>query len=110
MDSILIFFTENFWATASTIVALTTSITAVINNKLNPNKIWKQVIAWLVSIALTVGGYFLGMVNVVEPEWFVLIVTGFIVGLASNGFYTIPVIKSFINSWFTVTKLAGQKN
>lgn len=104
METFLSFFTENFWATASIIVAMTTALTEVINSKLNPNRIWKQVIAWIVSIILTVGGYFLGYVTVVEPTWLTLTVTGLIVGLASNGFYDIPAIRQIVEKLFDFWK------
>ena len=100
MITIWTFFTEHFWATAMGLFTITTMITGAINGKFNPNRIWKQVIAWVVSIVLTVGGYFLGFVTVDEPTWLTLTVTGIVVGLASNGFYDIPTIKELMRKWF----------
>lgn len=100
MDSVLLFFTEHFWATATGLFTITTMITGAINGRLKPNYVWKQVISWVVSIGLTIGSYFLGLITVADPVWLSLAATGFIVGLASNGFYDIKFIKEWIQKWF----------
>lgn len=100
MESILTFFTENFWATAAALGTVATMIAGAVNEKLNPNSIWKQVIAWVISVGLTVGGYFLGFVTVAEPSWLTLTATGIVVGLVSNGVYDIPAMKAFIKKVF----------
>lgn len=99
METIIAFFNENFWATATILASMSTSLTGVVNHLLNPNRIWKQVIAWLISIALTIGGYFLNVITVADPIWLTLTLTGVFVGLASNGIYEIPVIKKWVQSW-----------
>lgn len=99
METIIAFFNENFWATATILASMSTSLTGVVNHLLNPNRIWKQVIAWLISIALTIGGYFLNVITVADPIWLTLALTGVFVGLASNGIYEIPVIKKWVKSW-----------
>ena len=100
MITIWTFFTEHFWATAMGLFTITTMITGAINGKFQPNDVWKQVIAWFVSIALTVGGYFVGLITVADPVWLSLAATGLIVGLASNGFYDIKTIKEWMLKWF----------
>lgn len=100
MTGILTFFSENFWATAALLATMSTTVAGFINGKLNPNAIWKQVIAWAVAIALTVGGYFLGAVQLADPVWLTLTATGLVVGLVSNGVYDIPFIKSFVQRVF----------
>lgn len=100
MDVIFNFFTEHFWATATGLFTITTMITGAINGKFMPNSVWKQIIAWFVSIALTIGSYFAGLITVAEPIWLSLAATGLIVGLASNGFYDIKFIKEWIEKWF----------
>lgn len=100
MVNILTFFTEHFWATATGLFTITTMITGAINGKLKPNYVWKQIIAWIVSVILTVGGYFVGLITVAEPVWLSLVATGLIVGLASNGFYDIEFIKEWMKKWF----------
>ena len=100
METIAYFFSEKFWATWVAIVAMVLMITAAINNKLNVKKPWNQIIAWGVSAILTVGCYFLGLIHVAEPEWLSLIAVSLVSGLASNGVYDIPTIKSFVNNLF----------
>ena len=96
METIIAFFNENFWATATILASMSTSLTGVVNHLLNSNRIWKQVIAWLISIALTIGGYFLNVITVADPIWLTLALTDVFVGLASNGIYEIPVIKKWV--------------
>ena len=109
MTAILAFFTENFWATAALLGSMSTAIAGAINGKLNPNKIWRQVIAWIVAIALTVGGYFLGFVQLANPVWLTMTATGLIVGLVSNGVYDIPFIQSFIQRIFGEIPTVGKQ-
>ena len=100
MNVIINFLAENFWATAASLGVIATMIAGVINGWFNPNKVWKQVIAWLVSIGLTVGSYFMGLIHVAEPTWLTLTATGLIVGLVSNGIYDIPTMQNFIAKLF----------
>jgi hypothetical protein len=100
MSVLIAFFTENFWATAALLGSMSTAIAGAINGKLNPNAIWRQVIAWAVAIVLTVGTYFLGLIQLANPVWLTMIATGLIVGLVSNGVYDIPFIKGFIQRIF----------
>lgn len=106
MSDIINFFTENFWATAVTLGTVATTITGVINGKLQPNNIWRQVIAWLVSVVLTVGAYFLELIVVEDPVWLTLTATGLIVGLVSNGIYDVPTIKNLIKKLFNEPTVA----
>ena len=43
-----------------------------------------------------------------EPAWLTLVLTGFVVGLASNGIYDIPTIRNWVNAWFS--NLAPKKD
>lgn len=110
MSGILSFFTDNFWATAAALGTVSTMIAGAINGKFNPSAIWRQVIAWVIAIALTVGGYFLGLVVVAEPAWLTLTATGIVVGLVSNGVYDIPAIKELVKKWFGETLVAVNKD
>ena len=98
MNTILNFFSDNFWATCTMLSSLTVVVTGYINRLLKTNNIWKQIVSWVISILLTVCGYFAGIVTLNEPIWLTIIFTGIIVGLSSNGIYDIPKIKSFINN------------
>lgn len=100
MNAVLEFFNENFWATAASVGVVSTMISGLIIGKINPNYIWRQVISWVVAIGLTVGCYFLKLIQVAEPTWLTLTATGLIVGLTSNGIYDIPAMKTFIAKIF----------
>ena len=104
MDIIINFFTENFWATCALLASLTVTISGYINTKLDTNNVWKQVVAWLVSIFLTIGTYFIGIIQLGEPIWLSIPLTGVIVGLSSNGIYDIPKIKGFIKYLYNTIK------
>jgi len=99
---IINFFNENFWAVATLISLLTLPITSLLNSKLNPNGVWKQVIAWATSIVLTVVSYFGGLATFNEPVWLSIPLTGIVCGLSANGIYDIPSIKNFLKSYFTL--------
>ena len=99
MGNILTFLNENFWLVAAMISSITLPVTTAINSKVNPNKVWKQVIAWVTSITLTVGAYFIGAATFNEPVWLSIPATGIVCGLSANGIYDIPTIKTFINSF-----------
>lgn len=90
------FLTTNIWVIATAIVAFTTVITQIINEKLNPNGVWKQVVSWVVAIALTVGTYFLGTYEYAGSPWISVPLTGLVVGLVSNGVYDIPTFQGWI--------------
>lgn len=102
MEAILTFFSENFWATAILLATLTTPITAFINEKFNLNKVWKQVMAWIVSIVLVIGSYFLNLVSFNEPTYITVPFTGILVGLSANGIYDIPTVKNALLNWFGI--------
>ena len=98
LDFILGFILNSIWVIAPVILASVTVITELINSKLNPNKVWKQVISWAVSMGLTVTSYFVGTYDFGDNPWVTVIVTGLVVGLASNGFYDIPYIRDCVKS------------
>lgn len=96
MDAILNFFSDNFWATCAMLSTITVVIAGYINTLLKTNNVWKQVVSWVTSVALTIGGYFAGTITLAEPVWLTIILTGIVVGLSSNGIYDIPQIKELI--------------
>ena len=109
MNSIVTFFSENFWATALSLGTISTMIAGVFNGWLKPNKVWRQVIAWIISIGLTVCFYFLKFVVVADPVWLSLTATGLVVGLVSNGVYDIPTMEKFVENIFHELPVASQQ-
>ena len=91
-------FTEAFWYYAPILASLTVTIAGAINGKFNiTNGMWPQIVAWLVGIVLTVGGWFIGLVPLGEPTWLAIVCLCGVVGLSSNGIYDIPFIKNLID-------------
>ena len=102
MEIIVGIFSTSFWYVAPILVSLTTALSGVINQGLNVNKAWvKQLISWLVGSGLSVGAWALKFLAFGNPVWLGVVCLCVVVGLASNGFYDIPTIKNFIQSWFT---------
>ena len=101
MDTINGIFSTNFWYIAPILVALTTSLSGVINQGFKINKGWlKQLISWVVGSGLSVCAWALKFIAFGTPVWIGVVCLCVAVGLASNGFYDIPTIKNFVNSWF----------
>ena len=102
MEIIVGIFSTSFWYIAPILVSLTTALSGVINQGLNVNNAWvKQLISWLVGSGLSVGAWALKLLAFGNPVWLGVVCLCVVVGLASNGFYDIPTIKNFIQSWFT---------
>lgn len=100
MDIIGIF-SESFWYIAPILVSLTVALTTAINNGFKiENSTWKQVVAWIVGSALSVVAYFAKFVTMGDPQWVGVIALCVVVGLSSNGFYDINVIREFVNKLF----------
>jgi len=91
-------FTEAFWYYAPILASLTVTIAGAINGKFNiTNGMWPQIVAWIVGVVLTVGGWFIGLVPLGEPTWLAIVCLCGVVGLSSNGIYDIPFIKNLID-------------
>lgn len=95
------FFSESFWYVAPILMSITVALAGVINGWFKITKgIWPQVVAWVVGSGLSVGAYFLNLVQVGEPVWLGIVCLCAVVGLSSNGIYDIPTIKNWVDSWF----------
>ena len=102
METIIGIFSTSFWYIAPILVALTTSLAGVINQGFKIEKAWlKQLISWVIGSGLSVGAWALNLLSFGTPVWLGVVCLCVVVGLASNGFYDIPTIKNFVNSWFT---------
>ena len=101
METILGIFSMEFWWIAPILVALTTGLSGVINQGLKIEKAWlKQLISWVIGSGLSVGAWALNLLSFGNPIWLGVVCLCVVVGLASNGFYDIPTIKNFVDSWF----------
>lgn len=100
MMDIIGIFSESFWYIAPILVSLTVALSTAINNNFKVQGSWKQVVAWLVGAALSVAAYFGNFVTMGDPQWLGVIALCVVVGLSSNGFYDINVIREFVNKLF----------
>lgn len=104
METILGIFSESFWWVAPILVTLTTGLAGLINQGLKVKQGWlKQLISWVLGAGLSVGAWALKVITFGDPVWLGVICLCVVVGLASNGFYDISVIRNWINTWFVNT-------
>lgn len=101
MDTIIGIFSESFWYIAPILVALTTAVAGLINQGFNVKPAWaKQIISWVIGSGASVGAWALKLITFGNPVWLGIVCLCVVVGLASNGFYDIPTIKKWVNTWF----------
>lgn len=101
MEMILGIFSMEFWWLAPILVMFTTGITGLINQGVVIKQPWlKQLISWVIGSGLSVGAWALQLIAFGNPAWLGVVALCIVVGLSSNGFYDIPTIKNFIDSWF----------
>ena len=94
-------FSMEFWWLAPILVMLTTGITGLINQSIEIKQSWlKQLISWVVGSGLSVAAWALNVIAFGNPVWLGVVALSIVVGLSSNGFYDIPTIKNFIDTWF----------
>lgn len=92
-------FSPDFWWLAPAITAATVVIAGFINGLFKIEKnIWRQVVAWVVASGLTVGSYFLHMIEFGYPQWVSIVCMAVVTSLSSGGLYDIPTIKKFIEA------------
>ena len=106
MDIIGIF-SEAFWYIAPILVTMTTFLAGLFNQgvveKFVPeqHRGWlKQLVAWVFGAGLSVAAWGLKVIAFGNPVWLGVIALCVVVGLASNGVYDIPFMRSWIEKWF----------
>ena len=101
METLIGIFSESFWYIAPILVALTTAVAGLINQGFKVKPAWvKQIISWVIGSGASVGAWALKLIAFGNPVWLGVVCLCVVVGLASNGFYDIPTIKNWINTWF----------
>ena len=73
-------------------------VSAFINKKLALSGFLKQLVAWIISIALCFIGWFFNFGIFVGIEWWIVLIYGFAVGLAANGFFDISLIQAVLDA------------
>jgi hypothetical protein len=101
MNIVLGIFSESFWWVAPILVTMTTALAGLINQGFKIQQGWlKQLISWVLGAGLSVGALAIKMITFGDPVWLGVVCLCVVVGLASNGFYDISVIRNWINTWF----------
>lgn len=87
---------SNYFISLAALVPLVVLISAFINKKLNLSGFLKQLIAWVISILLCFVGWYFNLGMFAGLVWWVVLVYGFAVGLAANGFFDIGLIQAIL--------------
>ena len=93
-------FNDAFWYMAPILVALSTTLTGVINQLFKVSDSWKQIVSWIVGAGLACGSIAMGFLGE-DIHWPSYVALSAVVGLSSNGIYDVEFIKSWIDQWFT---------
>ena len=100
MEVIQEIFNSQFWYIAPILVAMSTTVTGLINQWFKIADKFKQAVSWGVGAVLSCAAIALGFLgdNIGWPSY---VAMSLVVALSSNGVYDISVIKEFIDKWFT---------
>ena len=100
MNVITEIFNDAFWYAAPILVALSTTVTGVINQLFKVANNWKQPISWFVGAGLACGSIGLGFIGE-GIKWLSYVEMSIVVELSSNEIYDIEEILTWFDSWFT---------
>ena len=87
---------SNYFISLAALVPLVVLIAAFINKKLNLSGFLKQLVAWAISILLCFVGWYFNLGMFAGLVWWVVLIYGFAVGLAANGFFDIGLIQAIL--------------
>ena len=93
---------ESMWYIIPILASITMAATQALKTKFSMNSVWTQVTSWVISIVLSVGGWFIGIAPVGEPTWLSLIILGLFTGLTSNGLFDLKTISEWIEKLFSL--------
>jgi hypothetical protein len=93
---------ESMWYIIPILASITMAGTQALKTKFSMNSVWTQVTSWIISIVLSVGGWYLGIAPVGEPTWLSLIALGLFTGLVSNGLFDLKTIREWIEKLFSL--------
>jgi hypothetical protein len=95
---------QQWFVSFGAVALLTAFLTAFLNGLFKVEKNFaKQLMAWLVAIVLVVGSDLLNFGYAKDYPTLFAVINGFAVGLASNGVFDVPALKSIlgtIEKWF----------
>jgi len=89
----------NVWlGSLAGIAALTVFLAAALNTLLKTAGFWKQLVAWLIAIALLVAGNLINMGFMAELTWLNTLVYGVAAGFLANGIFDIALVKLLLQA------------
>jgi len=88
---------QSYFISLAALVPLVILLAGFVKKWLKAEGFWAQFLSWVISIALCYIGWLLkiGMFTTVV-SWWIPLLYGFCVGLASNGFFKIEFIQAFL--------------
>lgn len=90
---------EGFFVSLAALVPLVTAIAAFLNSRIkNLTGTGKQIIAWLISVAIAFGAWYLQLGIFNGLSWYLVLIYGLAVGLAANGFFDIKFIQAVLST------------
>lgn len=88
----------DFFVSLAALVPLVTALSAYLNSKIYSTGWQKQAVSWIVSLVLCFGAWFVKVGLFVGISWWVVLIYGFVVGLAANGFFDIKIIQTVLGA------------
>ena len=95
---------HGFFVSIAAIIPLVTFLAGWINAKVKAAGFGKQAVSWLVSIALSIVGWYFNLGYLAGLTWWQVLICGIGTGLAANGLFDITIIKSIIYAIFNSKK------
>lgn len=89
---------SNYFISLAALVPLVVLISAFVNSKLKLSGFLKQFVAWVIAVALCFVGWYFNLGMFAGIVWWVVLIYGFAVGLAANGFFDITLIQAILKA------------
>lgn len=96
---------QGFFVSMAAIIPLITFIAGWINARIKTVRFGKQAVSWLVSIALSIAGWYFNLGYLAGLTWWQVLICGIGTGLAANGLFDITIIKSIVYAIFNSKKV-----
>lgn len=88
---------DTYFASLGGVMSLVVLITSGLKSVIEIKKPWVQVISWIISIVLCFVGFIfkIGLFTAID-QWWVILIMGFGIGLAANGFSKIETVRAIL--------------
>jgi len=89
---------SNYFLSIGALVPLVVILASFVNSKLKLSGFLKQLVSWIISILLCFVGWYFKLGVFEGLIWYVVLIYGFAVGLAANGFFDIKLIQAILKA------------